>query len=108
MKCLHTILGISQHDHVTNDEVPRRSKLQQPSDIVRNTRLEFTGHRRYYTSSGQQAPPWTAWVLEGGKRSQRRHGEQQSKKTLNQWNLVGEETGMTADDGENSSPKKYT
>jgi len=42
--CLHSIFSISWRDHISNEEVMRRTKMKNLHDIIQKTRWNFAGH----------------------------------------------------------------
>ena len=46
MRCLRRILGITWQDHVTNNEVLQRAKIQSMTTLLRQRRLRWLGHVR--------------------------------------------------------------
>ena len=78
-RCLRAILGISWRDHVTNEEVTRRTGTERLQDIVKKKEIENcwprppTAARKTRTYSN---------AIGGGRR---RHGVAPSKKTSKRW-----------------------
>ena len=68
--CLRTILGISWHDHVTNEEVMRRAGMERLQDIVTTRRRKMAGH---VLRLRRERPAHTMhWVPEDGRRKRGR------------------------------------
>ena len=63
-RCLRAILGISWRDHVTNEEVMRRTGMERLQDIVKKRILKMAGRLP------QERPAHTAmhWVPADGRR----------------------------------------
>ena len=70
-RCLRAILGISWRDHVTNEDVMRRTGTERLQDIVKKRRLKMAGH---VLRLPQERPAHTAmhWVPEDGRRKRGR------------------------------------
>ena len=66
-RCLRSILGISWRDHVTTEEVMRRTGTERLQDIVKTRRRKMAGH---VLRLPQERPAHTAmhWVPEDGRR----------------------------------------
>lgn len=70
-RCLRRILHISYRDHITNDEVHRRTDTHPVADMVTERRCRFAGH---ILRMDRTRIPKTAitWIPEGGKRKRGR------------------------------------
>jgi len=52
-RCICNIMRISWRNHVINDEVISKAKLQRLSDIVRVKRLKLAGHNKRIYNIGK-------------------------------------------------------
>jgi len=74
LRCIRTIIEISWRDHVTNDKVLSRAKLQHLLDIVRVKRLKsgISGSPDIYLPEERPASVALNWEPVSGKRREER------------------------------------
>ena len=66
-RCLRNILGISWKDHVSNEDLLERTKVDNLHDTVDKRRRRFVGHVLRLPSA-RPASAAVQWTPEGGKR----------------------------------------
>jgi hypothetical protein len=70
-RCLRKIMGITWRDHITNEIVLQRARLEKPSSLIMARRVRFAGH---IWRMGEERPAKIAmeWLPKGGRRKRGR------------------------------------